>query len=411
MNLRLVPPSRLARLSLRMQGDERLAELAGLGSEAAFEAIVHRYRRALLAHCAQVVGESDADEALQEALLKAHRALAGGTPVHSLGPWLHAIAHNSALAVLAAAPRRRRISRGRRDRRRRPEQVHRERLDALVGALLSLPARQRQALVMREFEGRSYDEIATRLGASNGAVRQLLNRARTSIRERLGALIPVDCGAVDTTTTSSGSSRAWTLAGSGALAAKLSGAVLMSAAPVVAVTPVPGVVPRRRASMPGRPWRSSAATPAARSAARHRQERSVVGVSDWQRRSARRRTSPGRSGTPVPRTSQSKKLRWCPGAHDQNAAYASVVHGSRKNPSRGRIQLLNARLRRSPKIHSRNRTSRGEIRASRASRQGTARVCLRLARRASPKPGEDRRIGAWNDRPDPLTDRKEKSVT
>ena len=73
-----------------------------------------------------------------------------------------------------------------------PDEVHRERLDALVGALLSLPARQRQALVMREFEGRSYDEIATRLGASNGAVRQLLNRARTSIRERLGALIPVD---------------------------------------------------------------------------------------------------------------------------------------------------------------------------------------------------------------------------
>ena len=104
MNPQLVPPSRLARLSLRMQGDERLAELVGQGSEAAFEAIVHRYRRALHRHCAQLLGDCDADEAVQDALLKAHRALAGGTPVHSLGPWLHAIAHNSALAILAARP-------------------------------------------------------------------------------------------------------------------------------------------------------------------------------------------------------------------------------------------------------------------------------------------------------------------
>jgi RNA polymerase sigma factor (sigma-70 family) len=255
-----------------MQGDARLVELAGLGSEAAFEAIVHRYRRALLAHCAQVVGDSDADEAVQEALLKAHRALAGGTPVHSLGPWLHAIAHNSALAMLAG---RRAGAEYREDEVTgdvAPEPVHRERLDALVGALLSLPARQRQALVMREFEGRSYEEIATRLGASNGAVRQLLSRARTSIRERLGALIPVDLLVRWTTITmSSGPSRAWTLAGSGALAAKLSGAVLMSVAPVVAVTPVPGVgpAPARQHARPAEARRPTA-TRAARTAAASR---------------------------------------------------------------------------------------------------------------------------------------------
>lgn len=272
MNPRLVPPSRLARLSLRVQGDARLAELAGLGSEAAFEAIVHRYRRALLAHCAQVVGDSDADEAVQEALLKAHRALAGGTSVHSVGPWLHAIAHNSALAMLAG---RRAGAEYREDDQTvdaAPEQVHRERLEALVGALLSLPARQRQALVMREFEGRSYDEIATRLGASNGAVRQLLSRARTSIRERLGALIPVDLVLRWTTiTASSGPSRAWTLAGSGALAAKLSGAVLMSAAPVVAVAPVPGLgpAPARQHATPVVAKRARA-TPAARTASTSR---------------------------------------------------------------------------------------------------------------------------------------------
>jgi RNA polymerase sigma factor (sigma-70 family) len=223
-----------------MQGDDRLAELAGQGSEAAFEAIVHRYRRALVRHCARVVGDADADEAVQEALLKAHRALAAGTPVQNLGSWLHAVAHNSALAMLAArrvGPEYREddVSIG-----AQSDQLRREHLEALTGALLSLPARQRQALVMREFEGRSYDEIAARLGASNGAVRQLLNRARMSIRDRFGALVPVEL--VTRWVTIAGSSappRVWTLAGSGALAAKLSGAILMSAAPVVAVAPEP----------------------------------------------------------------------------------------------------------------------------------------------------------------------------
>ena len=81
MTPQLVPTSRLARLSLRMQSDERLAEL--------------------VRHCARVLGDADADEAVQEALLKSHRALAAGTQVQSLGPWLHAIAHNSVLAILA----------------------------------------------------------------------------------------------------------------------------------------------------------------------------------------------------------------------------------------------------------------------------------------------------------------------
>ena len=243
MNPQLVPSARLARLSLTVQVDERLAELVGRGTEAAFEAIVHRYRRALIRHCEQLVGAADADEAVQEALLKAHRALARGTPVQSLGPWLHAIAHNSALAMLATrrAGGEYRDDDGAAEGLTGPsDQLRREHLDALVAALGSLPARQRRALVMRELEGRSYDEIAALLGASNGAVRQLLNRARASIRERLGAVISVELVTRWMTIAgSSGPSRAWTFAGSGALVAKLSGAILMSAAPIVAVAPAP----------------------------------------------------------------------------------------------------------------------------------------------------------------------------
>lgn len=262
MNPRLLTPSRLARVSLRMQPDERLAELAGHGSEAAFEAIVHRYRSALVRHCARLVGEADADEAVQEALLRAHRALARGVPVHSLGSWLHAIAHNAALQVL----RTRRAGTEYREQdglgcdAAEPDQ-RRERLEALVTALESLPARQRQAIVMRELEGRSYDEIASRLETSNGAVRQLLNRARISIRERLGALVPVELVLRWTTmAASTGPSRALTLAGSGALAAKISSAILLSAAPVVATVPISPGVSRAPAAHLGRVTHSRGAS-------------------------------------------------------------------------------------------------------------------------------------------------------
>jgi RNA polymerase sigma factor (sigma-70 family) len=231
----------LARISLRMQCDERLAELVGLGSEAAFEAIVHRYRAPLVRHCAQVVGRDDADEAVQDALLKAHRALAAGTVVHSLGPWLHAIAHNSALSLLRS---HRPATEYREEHEAAPStEVSRDQLEALMSALLALPVRQRRALVMRELEGRSYEEIAAHLGASHGAVRQLLNRARSSVRARFAALIPAEL-VIRWVAGAGGAagSGALTLAGGGAFAAKLSSAVLLSAVPVVTV-PVVTVAP------------------------------------------------------------------------------------------------------------------------------------------------------------------------
>ena len=241
MNPRLRPSARVARLSLRAQADERLAELARLGSEPAFEAIVHRYRPALVRHCARVVGHDEADEAVQDALLRAHRSLADGTPIHSLGAWLHAIAHNSSLSLLR---RRRAAAEYQEGRDASPRvveaagDVDRERLDGLVSALLSLPIRQRQALVMRELEGRSYDEIAEHLGASHGAVGQLLNRARASIRERLATLVPLELALRWASLAGAAApSGALTLSSSGAFAAKISSAILLSVMPVVAVTP------------------------------------------------------------------------------------------------------------------------------------------------------------------------------
>lgn len=192
MNPRLLAPARLARSVLRTQSDERLAELAAGGSDAAFEALVARHRRALVGHCARVVG-ADAEEAVQDALMRALAALRRGDEVRHVGAWLHVIAHRVALNLRRTQAARDECALddvpdgGRADDGERA--AARARLSEVVTAVGALPPRQRDAIVMRELEGRSYVEIAERLGSSPSAVRQLLHRARAGVRERVAGVL------------------------------------------------------------------------------------------------------------------------------------------------------------------------------------------------------------------------------
>src|SRR5262245_32815112 len=99
---RLSHPVRLAGESLlRLQSDARLTELARAGHEPAFDAIVHRYRPALLRYCTRILGPSRAEDAVQQALASAHTAMTNGDDRDlKLRPWLYRIAHNSALNIL-----------------------------------------------------------------------------------------------------------------------------------------------------------------------------------------------------------------------------------------------------------------------------------------------------------------------
>ncbi len=176
---------------LRSLPDERLTELARDGSEAAFEAIVARHRRSLVRQCARILGEADAEEAVQEALLKAYAAIVGGhQAVRTLDPWLRTVARNTGLNMLRARGSRPTVSEldGVGQHLTDSSAEHRQQLQEVLSAVASLPTRQREAMVLREFEGRSYEEIGARLDASDGAVRQLLNRARGAVRTRVGAL-------------------------------------------------------------------------------------------------------------------------------------------------------------------------------------------------------------------------------
>ena len=182
----------IARRALGAQSDDRLVRLVREGHEPAFEEIVRRYRGPLVAFAAAIVSADRAEDVVQSSLLKAHDALGRDEREIALRPWLFAIVRNGALnEVRGQAPV---------DELREasafaagPSEIaeQREDLDRLVVAMCALPDAQRRALVKRELEGVGHGEIAAQLGTTATAVRGLIFRARTGLRDAIGALLPL----------------------------------------------------------------------------------------------------------------------------------------------------------------------------------------------------------------------------
>ncbi len=177
---------------LRLQSDDRLARLAADGSDSAFELLVRRHRPALQRASARILSGPAAEDAVQQALLSAHQALRRNGAPERFEPWLHQIAVNAALKELRRSPEDLPLDEERTNGVEQPpeSQERRETLQQTIEAISGLPARQRRALVLRELEGRSHDEIARSLGLSQGAVRQLIHRARSSVRSAVSAVTP-----------------------------------------------------------------------------------------------------------------------------------------------------------------------------------------------------------------------------
>lgn len=178
--------------ALRAQPDRRLVDLVRDGYDAAFEEIVRRYRRPLDRFAAAFVGHRSED-VTQDAFSKALLALRGSEAEIELRPWLYRIVRNTALNDLrAAAPIAAELSETMPGARSAAAEVEsREELRDLMERLQALPETQRAALVMRELEGLSHEEIAAALGLSGGAARQAIFRARAALREGFGLLVPL----------------------------------------------------------------------------------------------------------------------------------------------------------------------------------------------------------------------------
>ncbi|HEU5141759.1 MAG TPA: sigma-70 family RNA polymerase sigma factor [Solirubrobacterales bacterium] len=171
---------------LRLLSDDRLAQRAAGGDRGAFDEIFRRYHQDLYRFClATTSNAQDAQEALQNAMVKVMRALPGEQREIKLKPWLYRIARNEAVETL----------RKRRDSvELSPEHLAgeaglaetastRERLRGLLFDLRELPERQRSALVMRELAGLDFAEIGASFGTTAAVARQTLYEARLSLRQ------------------------------------------------------------------------------------------------------------------------------------------------------------------------------------------------------------------------------------
>jgi RNA polymerase sigma factor (sigma-70 family) len=180
----------LAGLVLRTQPDFRLVTLFREGHECAFEEIVRRYRSALVGFAGGIVPRHQADDVVQESLVRAHAALGGENEIE-IRPWLYTIVRNRALNAVRDEHAHERISEDYDGVPQPPDVLGRkEEVAALVAKLKALPEMQRQAIVKRELEGRSHEEIALAMGATPGAVRGLIFRAREGLRTVGGFVFP-----------------------------------------------------------------------------------------------------------------------------------------------------------------------------------------------------------------------------
>jgi RNA polymerase sigma factor (sigma-70 family) len=129
---------------------------------------------------------AEAEDAAQQTFLSAYRALIGGTEPREPAAWLAAIARNECLARIRSRMREPLPVDGLEGEEARDDPVddalRRADLDALWAAIGELPQQQRDALLLREFGGLSYRELAVALGVSRPAVESLLFRARTTVR-------------------------------------------------------------------------------------------------------------------------------------------------------------------------------------------------------------------------------------
>jgi RNA polymerase sigma-70 factor (ECF subfamily) len=164
------------------------------GDQAAFEVIFQRYERQIYGFIYRMMGNAeDANDLTQECFIRAYRALAQTSPDLNVSAWLHRIASNACLDVLR---RRQRIRWLPWESHKHEHLLHGKPLDdpernaisnetqVTVQRVLNLmSARNRMALVLREYEGMSCEDIGEVMGLSRSAVKSVLFRGREEFRK------------------------------------------------------------------------------------------------------------------------------------------------------------------------------------------------------------------------------------
>ena len=184
-------------------GDDVLVARVQRGDRRAYDALVLRYQQRLMKLIMRYVHDPvEAQDVAQEAFIKAYRALPGFRGDSAFYTWLYRIAINTAKNHLAAVQRRpvsldadsrEAGSQELGDRLRddaSPERLAlRDELgDTVVAAIGALPDELRNAIMLREIDGLSYEEIARAMDCPVGTVRSRIFRARDAIDKAIAAL-------------------------------------------------------------------------------------------------------------------------------------------------------------------------------------------------------------------------------
>lgn len=178
--------------------DIRLMELAGAGDESAFEQLVERHQRLVIGTVGRMLGTgSDAEDIAQQVFVRVWKNAKRYEPRAKFTTWLLKITRNLVFNELRRRSRHPQVplqsDSEEEERPLKDEQavapdaslLEHELQQAVDAAIANLPETQRMAVILRRYEELSYEEIADALDQSVSAVKSLLFRARTELRQSL----------------------------------------------------------------------------------------------------------------------------------------------------------------------------------------------------------------------------------
>jgi RNA polymerase sigma-70 factor, ECF subfamily len=189
----------------RDQTDEQLMLRAGKGDRAAFDEIVRRYAKRMINLAYQITGDRDhAEDIAQETFLRAYKSAPRYTQIAKFSTWLYTIAINLcrnelrrrkfkpySLEEMAEREEEGKIRIDIADESSKPDMdlERKELTDHVRKAIAQVPSKFRVALVLRDMQDRSYEEIGVMLKLPVGTVKSRINRGRLRVKEILTPIL------------------------------------------------------------------------------------------------------------------------------------------------------------------------------------------------------------------------------